>query len=167
MPDPESDSVRPTLTNVIIIMKISVFVLIVIAMMIKAFNYLTEWPKFEKSVHRSDSQYIKNSLFEKTILSTVQRSIRRMSNVTLMRPNNGVHRVRVQIGYMNVGDGCWRRNMLVTSLRCATDLATGILWVTLVSGTNIFVTKFLVLSPTLGLQHHCSGSNISAYLKEN
>ena len=96
MPDPESDSVRPTLTNVIIIMKISVFVLIVIAMMIKAFNYLTEWPKFEKNVHRSDSQYIKNSLFEKTILSTVQRSIRRMSNVTLMRPSNGVHRAGVQ-----------------------------------------------------------------------
>ena len=65
-------------------------------MMIKAFNYLTEWPKFEKSFNRDDSHYIKNSLFEKTILSTVQRSIRRMSNVTLMRPNNGVHRARVQ-----------------------------------------------------------------------
>ena len=73
-----------------------VFILIIIAMLIKAFNYLTEWPKFEKSFNRSDSQYIKNSLFEKSILSTVQRSIRRMSNVTLMRPNNvynvSVHR---------------------------------------------------------------------------
>ena len=87
--------------------KISVFVLIVIAMMIKAFNYLTEWPKFEKSFHRSDSQYIKNSLFEKTILSTVQRSIRRMSNVTLMRPNNGVHRIRVHIGYIRGDSMVW------------------------------------------------------------
>ena len=87
--------------------KISVFVLIVIAMMIKAFNYLTEWPKFEKSFHRSDSQYIKNSLFEKTILSTVQRSIRRMSNVTLMRPNNGVHRIRLHISYIRGDSMVW------------------------------------------------------------
>ena len=65
-------------------------------MLLKAFNYLTEWPKFEKGLHRNASQHIKNSLFEKTILSTVQRSIRRMSHVSLIRPNNGVHRTEVQ-----------------------------------------------------------------------
>ena len=64
-------------------------------MLLKAFNYLTEWPKFEKRLNRSASQHIKNSLFENAILSTVQRSIRRMSNVTLIRPNNGVHRIAV------------------------------------------------------------------------
>ena len=102
--DSDTKSTKSSLTQDFL-----VFILIIIAMLIKAFNYLTEWPKFEKSFNRSDSQYIKNSLFEKSILSTVQRSIRRMSNVTLMRPNNvynvSVHRARMHTaGFMTVAN---------------------------------------------------------------
>lgn len=131
--------------------------------MIKAFNYLTEWPKFEKSFNRDDSHYIKNSLFEKTILSTVQRSIRRMSNVTLMRPNNGVHRPRLQqpITLMlatDVGDKmCQWQAWIVIGWYFHQHLPS--VEISIGDQHPKDVTRFLLLSPILGRQHQCSRSN--------